>query len=219
MTYGLNGTYADLLPTQAELDALGEVIEEIRAEELLPGGDDEDGPWHDELSQVSDIAHLVDLSVATEAQRQAEDAVPPLRTSEERFSHALGRIAAGSYTLANYYREPEPSYGCGTLDEFGRCSARFHQGHCLETLRGEPAAAGGDGSEAWNRTLLSSPTAAEVSLAREDLRSWEEMLDSGPTDTSTYQRMRAVLGIGGKQDMPQQPARPAGSLARELGVY
>jgi hypothetical protein len=211
-----SSAYADLLPTQQELDALGQIIEEIRAEEIgeLPGGD-----WDGDaaLSSLEDTGQLVDLAYASEAARQAEDAVPPRRTSEERFSRALDRIAAGSYTLANYYREPEPSHGCGPLDEFGRCSARYHSGSCFETVRGEPAVAGGEGSDAWNRTLLSNPTSADVTLAREDLASWEDLMDSSPADTGTYQHMRAVLGIGGRQDLPAPPERS--HLARELGLY
>jgi len=34
MTHSVNGTYADLGPTQEELDALADVLDEIRAEEL-----------------------------------------------------------------------------------------------------------------------------------------------------------------------------------------
>jgi hypothetical protein len=94
MTYGLNGTYADLGPTQAELAALQEVIDEVLAEELLPGGDDEDGPWHDGASLANYTSERVDLAYASEAQRLTEDGLPLPRKAKTGWTSCSAGLPA-----------------------------------------------------------------------------------------------------------------------------
>jgi hypothetical protein len=66
----------------------------------------------------------------------------------------MGRVAEGSYVPGQLYRPAAPSHGCGPLDEFGRCSSRFHSGSCYETSRQEAAVGSAESVEAWNRALL-----------------------------------------------------------------
>jgi hypothetical protein len=215
-----SSAYADLGPTQAELDTLDQVIQEVLAGELgaLPG-DDEDGPWHDQAALAGYASDRIDLAYASEQQRQAEDGLPLPRLAEDRIEILLSRASRGTYTPPPVFREPGPSHGCGTVDEFGRCSARYHQGHCMETLRGSAATGDHTAARAWSQALLSNPSAAGVTLARADLQSWDDLLDpgTGPTDTETLAVMRRQLGITGKADLPPRadPA-PAGPHPGDL---
>jgi hypothetical protein len=165
---------------------------------------------------------MVDLSGAAEATRQAEDAedaLMPRRTSELRFSHALDRIAAGTYTPPAYYRAPEPGYGCGTLDAYGRCAARYHGPHCTETVRGSAATSDATAAEAWNRALSRNTAIGDPALLANPLETSPEDLfgADGPADTEVLAIMRRQLGIGGKADLP---ARPAPSpMAERLGIW
>jgi hypothetical protein len=217
--YGVNGQHrlADLQPSEAELAELADVMAEIEAEEALP---DDYGPWDDsaDLSNVYDYSGAfaaVDAAGEAEAQRLAEDVEAALErrpSFQTRMDRALDRIGRGTYTTPAYYREPEPSYGCGQgYDDFGRCAARFHQASCLETARGEAATGSARAVEAWNHTLLANQEAAPIDLAAPALdTSWEDLLgpDGGPgapADLETLNAMREMLGISSRE-LPN-PAR------------
>jgi len=217
MTYGVNGAHAlaDLLPTDEELAALAELIEEIQAGELdaLPGEDEA------ELAGYADVGQLVDLAYANEQQRQAEDATPLPRRSEDRTEWLLSRATRGTLTPGPMFRTPDPSHGCdGAIDEFGRCASRYHHS-CMEPVRQSAATSTAEVAQRWRDTLLSTPSSADVALAGEDLLSPDDLFGpgTGPTDLETYQHMKAVLGIGGKADLPSQ--RAPSTLAHNLGVY
>jgi hypothetical protein len=91
------------------------------------------------------------------------------------------------------YRPPEPSYGCGTLDDFGRCAARFHEATCMQADSAAAAVGGGESSEAWVRTVLGNQETASA------LAEASEVLDDdgpeGPADPAAYEAMREHLGL------------------------
>jgi hypothetical protein len=219
MTYGLNGTYADLGPTQEELAALAEVIDEVMAEELggLPG--DDDGAALANLYGASD---RIDLAYAAEQQRQAEDGLPLPRRSEDRTEWLLSRASRGTYTPPTMYRAPldmSQSSACDAhQDEFGRCGARFHDAGCVETVRSSAATGSAQAAESWVRTLANAPSSADVELARADLVSPDDLFGpDGPSDLDTLARARQLLGIGGRADLPARPA--PSTAAQQLGIY
>ena len=138
---------------------------------------------------------LPDLGAA-EAQRLAEDAQGMPMDTEARTAYLLGRIERGTYT------PPQPAddaaHGCGPLDDFGRCSARFHDAYCFETARGEAVnGASPEAMDAWRGALLSGhQAAAALQLANGQLAAQTAAAASRVHDTGTYQAMRAVLGLG-----------------------
>jgi hypothetical protein len=161
--------YSDLQPTPEELADVDAVLDEVEAlEELGLLDDDPDGegfgPWQDDqAAQLEDLNATLDVQQGSEQLRQSYDGLPLPRTSGERFAQALGRVAEGSYTPGVMYREPEPSHGCGTLDEYGRCSARYHTSPtCLQADSSAAAVGGGEATEAWNRTLLENQAIADA---------------------------------------------------------
>jgi hypothetical protein len=101
----------------------------------------------------------------------------------------MGRIAEGSYVPGVAYRPPEPSHGCGPLDEFGRCSSRFHSGSCYETSRQEAAVGSAESVEAWNRALLRNQA------IRQDLDEVTGALDDPGPGPASGALMRE-LGLG-----------------------
>jgi hypothetical protein len=193
VTADVNGWGPDLSGLDAdewEAQQLEEVMRELDEE----GWDDElpeEGPWHDQAAQLADLNATLDASAASEQLRQSWDGVPLPRTSEERFAQALGRVAEGSYTPGVMYRPPEPSHGCGTLDAYGRCSARYHGAECMQADHHAAAAGGGEASEAWNAALLRNQETAEVlGVAREVM----DELDA-PEDPDGTWALREQLGL------------------------
>jgi hypothetical protein len=191
--------YSDLQPTPEELADVDAVLDEVEAlEELGMLDDDPDGegfgPWDDQAAQLADLNATLDASAASEQLRLSYDGLPLPRTSEERFAQALGRIAEGSYTPGTMYRPPEPSHGCGTVDEYGRCSARYHTSPtCMEADSSAAAAGGGEATEAWVRTLLrNQETASALSDASAAL---DDVPPGGPADPVAYEAIREHLGV------------------------
>jgi hypothetical protein len=239
----LGGPLSDLDPTEAELDTLDEVLAELDG---YPGGED-DGPWHDEAGLANDgldsyelaaevqaeqlaaIGATIDLAYETERTRAAEDLQPLPRKAEDRTAHLLARIGRGTYTPGGYFRDPDDvanagedaPYGCGLIDaETGRCGARYHSAHCIETVRSSAATGNEEAAHAWRGALLSSTeTATELANARRYQGAWEDLLDADtPTDTDSYQAMREILGLSGPGGgpLPMRPVR--GGYADSLGL-
>ncbi len=164
---------------------LDEVLDEVEAEEAagLPydaDGDADGGPADPEdddprswAGQLEAAGAALDDTAARDAQRLAEDvydAIPGRTpTDEVRAARALRRIEAGTYTPDPYSRgDPaaaaaarDPSgrwaSACGDLDEFSRCSAKYHQAGCHVVT--EAAAANGSATEAeaWTAQLRGQP--------------------------------------------------------------
>jgi hypothetical protein len=91
----------------------------------------------------------------------------------------------------------------------------------METVTGSAATGDATAARAWRQELQATSSRADVTLARADLQSWDDLLspETGPSDTETLAYMRRQLGISGKQDLPH-PARPGpGTLAQEVGIY
>jgi hypothetical protein len=175
----------DLQPTDAELDALDEVLAEVygEADGLDYGGDDEDldGPWHDQAElanaystpedQLAAIGGMIDLAQLTEAQRIEEDAEPLPVKAEDRIAHLMDRASRHTYTPPAAFRDAtdlangDPGYGCGIYDaDTGRCTARYHSGTCIETTRQSAATSDHEAASQWKDTLMAS-TATAVELA------------------------------------------------------
>jgi hypothetical protein len=226
MTYPNGQGLYDLEPTDAELDDLLEVLDEVEAEEVL--GDQElandYGPWdgYVDLSGGLDRASAaLDASMTTEAQRQAADLTDALErrpTFERKWARAIERIGDGTYTPPAYYRPAEPGTACHAhRDAYGRCGARFHSPLCIETARGEAATGSARAAEAWNAQLLANQETSGTDLAAPALDStWEDLLgaDGGPrvpSDLATLQAMRQMLGIM-STELPNPADFPTGEL-------
>jgi hypothetical protein len=190
--------FADLDPTPEELADLDEVLDEIELEEAagLLDEDDElpgEAPWQDQAAEFEALEATLDAQQGSEQLRHSYEGLPLPRTSEERFAQAMGRVAEGSYTPGPMYRPPEPSHGCGTLDDFGRCSARFHEATCMQADSSAAAVGGGEASGAWVRTLLGNQeTASALAEASEVLG---DVPSGGPADPAAYEAMREHLGL------------------------
>jgi hypothetical protein len=139
------------------------------------------------------------------AEVAAEDSLPLPDRSEDRWAHLLDRVERGTFLPPAFYREPGREYGCGQIyDDFGRCSARYHGATCMQADSAAAAVGGGESTGAWVRTLRrgAQVTTAAV-LANETV---EDLLGpEGPADTETLQKMRKILGITGKADLPDRP--------------
>ena len=213
---------ADLSPTDAELadladvmmdlgdvDGLAELFSEMDGADpgsYLDGYTDPDlqaelDAAEAELANAGYELASLDLSqplpnlAAADAARYAEDAAGMPWASEDRTAYLLDRIERGTYTpgadLSN------ASHGCGPLDDFGRCSSRFHDALCFETARGEAATGSAVAIEAWRDTLLSGHQAASaVQLANEQLAGAADAAASQVHDQGTYAAMRGILGLG-----------------------
>jgi hypothetical protein len=231
MTYPNGQGLYDLEPTDAELDDLLEVLDEVEAEEALgglPGEADlanDYGPWDgyvDLSGGLERASAALDASMTTEAQRQAADLTDALErrpTFERRWARAIGRIGDGTYTPPAYYRPAEPETACNAhRDAYGRCGARFHSPLCLETARQEASTGSARAVEAWNVQLLSNQATSPVDLAAPTGldRDWADLLgaDSGPgvpADLETLNAMREMLGISSRE-LPSPARFPTGEL-------
>jgi hypothetical protein len=185
--------FADLDPTPEELADLDEVLDEIELEEAagLTGDDPDEAPWDGQAAQLADLNATLDAQQGSEHLRQSWDGLPLPRTSEERFAQALGRIAEGSYTPGPMYRSPVPSYGCGTVDDFGRCSARYHQATCMQADHHAAAAGGGESTEAWVGTLLENQAVSDA--LDEETEALDEL--DAPGDPDGTWALREQLGL------------------------
>jgi hypothetical protein len=193
--------FADLDPTPEELADLDEVLDEIEAEEAAGLLDDDElpgeGPWQDAYGPeptLEGLSATLGSAQGNEAARQSWEGVPLPRTSEERFAQAMGRVAEGSYVPGVMYRPPEPSHGCGTLDEFGRCAARYHTSPtCMQADAAAAAAGGGESSDAWRRALLrNQETASALAEASAVL---DDGGPGGPASPGAYEQIAQHLGL------------------------
>jgi hypothetical protein len=201
MTADVNGYGPDLSGLGAspwELQQLEEVMAEVADGGLDDLPDDGTGPWDDEAGlaayDLGDVAHMVDLATASEQQRLAEDGWPLPRKAEDKISWLMGRVERGSYLPPIYFREPEPSYGCGQVDSFGRCSARFHGAYCLEAARGSAATSDATAAEAWRAALNRNTAIGDPALLASPMDTEDQ---PGPADDPALSFMRRALGIGG----------------------
>jgi hypothetical protein len=179
----------------------------------------------DLLGQLAEIGAVVDLAHLTEQQRLAEDDEPLPRKAEDRTAHLIDRIGRGTYTPPQMFREAddlsngEPISGCGIVDEFNRCSARFHDSGCVEVLRSS-ASSGSHEAVSQFKDVLMANTRTAIELATRTGPDFDDLLeDPGPTDQPTYQAMREVLGLSGKQSRPQPARRPATVTPGQLGIF
>ena len=106
------------------------------------------------------------------------------------------------------------------VDEFGRCSARFHGAHCIQTVRGSAATGNEEAAHAWRGALLSNTTTTiELASAQRTGPDWDDQLaPDTPADLDTYTEMRKILGITGLASGPQAMRPVRRSCAGELGL-
>jgi hypothetical protein len=214
-------------PTLPELASFAAGLDEVYGLDLATAAYElgSTGLAADDHDQLAQIGETLDLSYATGATRLAEDAEPLPRRAEDRIARLLDRASAGTYTPPSYFRDPtdlangDPVHGCGPLDEFGRCGARFHDAYCFETVRTSAATSSHEAASQWKEQLLSN-TATATELASRTGPGFDDLLeDPGPRDQATYQRMRELLGLSGKQSRPR-PMRPAVTVTpQEMGIY
>jgi hypothetical protein len=207
------GPFADLDPSEAELDALDEAIREVDEDEIAYGPPDgEDGPWDDELAQLAGIRHSLDHDHAIAAQRAAEDLEDALArrpSSDARIARAFDRIEHGTYLPGPHNRPDRSADGqfagraCGDgLDPVtGLCRSRYHAAGCLEVARAEASNGSHDAAEAWRATLRGVTAGQRAATLSPD-----------PPDPG----VPAERGLIHGHDAP--PA-VGSSLAQELGLY
>jgi hypothetical protein len=199
-------------------------------EDLGDEDPDPEGPWRDQADALAAISDQVDDHVTDAAVTAAEDEEDAVwyasRPSvEDRSARALQRIGAGTYTTPEYFRPARASTGryasaCGEPDDFGRCSARFHQTGCHVVT--EEAAATGDATaaEAWRDTLngytspggldasaigLASPTGPEPGSGT---YMWADLIDPAGEPGSAQPGLHAaILHRMGEADALARPPR------------
>ena len=211
-----------------------DVLDEVGAWDPPDGGDEGDGPWHDDADLAAQYEYATELAngaIAAEQDRLAEDVQDQLARRpgfDDKLARAMDRIARGTYTPGPMYRDrspdgqftADPSTACGAhRDDFGRCGARYHDAGCLEVLRGSAATSDAEAVLAWRQALLAGAASNGALLANGLEPSWDELLsgDPGAGSVEALEYMRAQLGISGK-NLPG-PARPVpGHLAVELGL-
>lgn len=100
------------------------------------------------------------------------------------------------------------------MDDFGRCSARYHDRECHQVIEASAATSNADAVSAWNVTLASGgpdPEAVLLSVPEPwgggDF--WEDVFDSGGPDPALRAQMMDILG----GEMPRGPARPRMDLS------
>jgi hypothetical protein len=189
----LEDEFADLDMDPWERAQLEEVLAEVEAEEAAgfdpgdPGDDpDEDGSWHD---QLSDAASALDASRALDARRFDEDAAEALDArpprDEVKAARALRRIEAGTYIPPPQLRPARDAEGmfsvsCGeAVDSTGRCASRYHTNPDCHVIQEAAAATGSfEEAEAWAAQLRGQPSALDVAAAQQQLGlSNEDVLD------------------------------------------
>lgn len=240
MTYPGGDPLEGLNPTDEERLAYYRALDEAEAEEAgIPyeAGEEEAGPWDDVAEQLGAIGDQVDGHYALEGQRIAEDIVAGLdrRPSDEtRLARAMPRIEAGTYTEGAFFRGDEAAAAamardpigrwqavCGPIDDFGRCSSRYHTPDCHTTV--ESAAARGDSVavEAWNDTLqgraqppgtdarsLGLATPSEQPGSGAD--AWADLLEGpgGPASADPRLHARVLHHMGMSEQLPPEPGEP-----------
>jgi hypothetical protein len=158
--------YADLDPSEWELEQLAEVEAEVEAEGY--GGDEpDDGSWHNVATRLGEIGAQVDDTYARNATRIGEDIVAAIERrpkDEQRLASAMRRIEAGTYTEPEFFRgeaaaaaarDPFGRYAaaCGAIDDYGRCASRYHAPSCHTVTEGAAATSTPEAVNAWNDVL------------------------------------------------------------------
>lgn len=225
---------ADLQPSEDELAALLDVLDEVEAVNP-PGGDEDYGPWRDDAdlaAQYEYVAELADGAIGRErirAAEDAEDARAPRRSFDDKLKRAMDRASRGTLAPGPMDRDrspggrftTDPETACGAhRDDFGRCGARYHDAGCLEVFRASAATSDADAVGAWNQALLSGAASSGALLASHIEPGWDELLsgEPGPGSAAALEYMREQLGIGGRADLPRPPRPIPDSLAEELGL-
>ena len=169
--------------SNAELDDLLDVLAEVEDEDYDPG-DELSDPELEALMQAAgdyyDAAEQFDAAAeqAREDARAAaavEDVMFPARRDEDRMQRIIGRAASGVYdgqqmafsadsaaveiTLANGGQGP-----CGPVDEYGRCSSRYHDLECGHSQGADWLAAGPPRSS-YDASLANFATGLALDMA------------------------------------------------------
>jgi hypothetical protein len=212
-----------------------------------PGGDDDEpeGPWRDQLAALGAIGDQVDDHVTRAAVTAAEDSEDAAwyttrPSAEDRAARALDRIGAGTYTTPEYFRgdpaaaaaaarDPLGRYAaaCGPLDDFARCSARFHTPACHTSI--ESAAARGSYEEAvaWNEAVAGhSQPPGVLGLANEPQPGdgtdvWADLLETGEPGVAApglHARMMNYLGEADASAPPPREGPDAAAIREALGI-
>ena len=249
MTYPGGDPLEGLDPTDGERLAVYEALDEVdeaewqeavaAAAEEAAGDEDglpEAGPWDDAAAKLGAIGEQVDGHVATAAAVAAEDAEDAewfarRPSAEARAARALDRIAAGTYTPPAYFRgdpaaaaaarDPLGRYqaACGPLDEFARCSARYHTPDCHTSAESAAARGSATEAEAWRETLqgraqppgtdaralgLATPSGPEPGSGAD---TWADLLDSGEPGSAGPGLHARLMNYLGQADAPPPPPR------------
>lgn len=281
--------FGDLDPIEAELDAVGEALAEVEAEEAAgllagypgagapaaekmayyearsaadddewataaggdygdeddPGGDDPEGPWHDGLGQLGAAGAALDARRDLEGIRIGEDIVAQLDrrpSSEAILARAMPRIEAGTYTQDSYWRGDEAAAAaaardplgryqaaCGPLDDFARCSARFHTPDCHTSIESAAARGSAEEATAWADTLQGRANppgtdAGALGLANEPqpgdgVDVWADLLETGEpgsADPQLHDRVMNLLGEADAAPRERDPGLPDTTVIRAI---
>jgi hypothetical protein len=241
MTHPDGDWLADLDPTEWERQQLDEVIGETDAEQAagLPGDDGmpPEGPWDDQLSSIGDT---LDATHALDGKRIGEDIVAEIErrpTDEQRLARAMRRIEDGTYTEPPQLRPARDAWGqytsaCGDTDDFGRCSARFHDRDCHVVTDAAAATGSAEAVEAWRDTLNARTPhggidAEALGLANgpqpgDGTDTWADLL-ADPGGLSGYELIRArimhEMAVADAPPRSRDPAAPdVSALRAALGL-
>ena len=244
MTYPGGDPLAGLDATPEERLEFYRALDEVEAEErgvdldAPPDyGDElpEAGPWDDTSAQLGAAGAALDARHELDGTRIGEDIVAELDrrpTDEQRLARAMPRIEAGTYTQDSYWRGDETAAAaardplgryaaaCGPLDDFARCSARYHTPDCHTTT--ESAAARGSAGEAtaWADTLAGRTPhagidASALGLANEPqpgdgLDAWADLITGpgGPGSADPELHARMLVQLGETDQLPDGPREP-----------
>jgi hypothetical protein len=241
----LDGTDAD----PWEKLQLQEVLDEIDAEQAAgiyddgePGGYDPEGPWRDQLHQISETVGRRERSEADRIVSDVTDQLTRRPSTEQKIAMALRRIADGDYVQDPYYRQARTADGrfgsaCGPIDDLGRCSSRYHQAGCESVVAQAAATSTPEAVRAWNATVrghapppgaagaaealgLASPSQPEPGTA--DM--WADLLhapdDLGGAYGDIHARMLAEMGEAEPPPYPQMrpPGPDVSAIKAALGI-
>jgi hypothetical protein len=164
-------------------------------------------------------------------------------TDEARLARALPRIEAGTYTQDSYWRGDEAAAAaardplgryqaaCGPLDDFARCSARYHTPDCHTSIESAAARGSYEEVEAWNATLNGRTPAGgldsgALGLANEPSPgdgsgdAWADLLDtSGPRSyTDVRDRLMHEMALADQPAPPPREGPDVSSIRAALGL-
>jgi hypothetical protein len=204
-------TFAGDVLTDAELSDLEQVTAEVDAEELEALMQQDYGQPDFTDFDAAFTAHAQAEQYRSEARAAAivEDTMNPARRDEDRMARLMHRAADGvydglplSFAAESSAVELAVATGrglCGTPDEWGRCSARFHDLECAH----------GQGVD-W---LASGP---HPQTYENSLRSWANSINLARTPTAVYDDPDDIDGPAAV--IPQGTIELAHELASDLGL-